>query len=101
MAMAKTMLTPTDENINVLVLQTVTNKADHKVREEFPYSSLIRTSLYLSTHSQPNITLSVRTLSRFGESSSTAHCVAAKCVLLYLQVKNLESELGSLHSDQV
>lgn len=56
MEMAKAASTLMVENIEELFLEPVSSKEQHKEGKAFPYRSLIRSLLYLSTHTTHYIT---------------------------------------------
>lgn len=83
--MAKNALTAMVQNIIELFLKHVLSGAEHKEGKEVLYRPMIRSLVYVSTDSQPDITFLVGILSRSVESPTAVRWEAAKRVLCHLQ----------------
>lgn len=85
MLMVKTASNTMVECIEHLILEPVSGAVEHKEGEEFPYSSLIRSFLCLSTHTRLDTTFSAGNSSKFLEILTNALWVVSKCMLHCLQ----------------
>jgi len=81
----KPISTPMDPNIRLTSAQSPTTSDDIAKMRDVPYHEAIRSLMYASLGTRPDISFAVQTLSRFAANPGIAHWEAVKRVFRYLK----------------